>query len=115
MSKSSDNPNEFREQGNQEFKQGHFQKAIEHYSVALKLLNELSLSDTIKTDLTKCYSNRAQCYINLEQYEDAIEDTTRGTDIRHRCREDFVSFVQHWNIHLRIRNLCIVERMHSND
>ena len=86
MSKSSDNPNEFREQGNQEFKQGHFQKAIEHYSDALKLLNELSLSDTIKTDLTKCYSNRAQCYINLEQYEDAIEDTTRGTDIRNRYR-----------------------------
>lgn len=107
--------NELREQGNQEFKQGHFQKAIEHYSDAVKLLIELPLSDTIKTDLTKCYSNRAQCYVNLEQYEDAIEDTTRGTDNFDCFNEDLILFVKHWNTHQRIRNHCIVERMHLND
>lgn len=80
MSTSSNNSNEHREQGNQAFKQGQFQKAIDHYTDALKILADLPLSDTIKTDLTKCYSNRAQCYINLEQYEDAIEDATRGND-----------------------------------
>lgn len=84
MSTNLDNPNELREQGNQAFKQGQFQKAIDHYTEALKLLADLSLSETTKTDLTKCYSNRAQCYINLEQYEDAIEDATRGRNQRRK-------------------------------
>jgi tetratricopeptide (TPR) repeat protein len=78
MSTTLNNSNEFREQGNQAFKQGHFQEAIDRYTDALNSLNNLQLSETNKTDLTKCYSNRAQCYINLGQYDDAVEDTTRG-------------------------------------
>ncbi len=69
---------ELREKGNQAFKQGQFQEAIDRYTDALNLLTNLQLSETNKNDLTKCYSNRAQCYINLEQYDDAIEDATRG-------------------------------------
>ncbi|CAF4808397.1 unnamed protein product, partial [Rotaria socialis] len=38
------------------------------------------LNDSIKNDLTKCYSNRAQCNINLEQYDDAIEDATKALE-----------------------------------
>jgi tetratricopeptide (TPR) repeat protein len=78
MSTESNNSNEFREQGNQAFKQGHFQEAIDRYTDAINILTNLQLSDIIENDLTKCYSNRSQCYINLGQYDDAIEDATRG-------------------------------------
>lgn len=69
---------EFREQGNQAFKQGKFQDAIDRYTEALNLLNESPITEGIRSELTKCYSNRSQCYINLNQYEEAIEDATRG-------------------------------------
>ena len=78
MNTQSNNSGELREQGNQAFKKGHFQEAIDRYTDALNILNNLQLSETIKNDLTKCYSNRSQCYINLGQYDDAIEDATRG-------------------------------------
>ena len=78
MSTPSNTSSESREQGNQAFKQGHFQEAIDRYTDAIDSLKHLQISDTIKNDLTKCFSNRSQCYINLEQYDDAIEDATRG-------------------------------------
>ena len=75
MTTPSPSANDFREQGNQAFKEEHFQEAIDRYTDALKALE---LADANKSDFTKCYSNRAQCYINLGQYYDAVEDTTRG-------------------------------------
>jgi DnaJ family protein C protein 7 len=78
MTATSTNPQDLREQGNQAFKQGKFQEAIDRYTEALNALIDLQLSETTKTELTKCYSNRSQCYINLNQYEEAIEDATRG-------------------------------------
>ncbi|CAF0734157.1 unnamed protein product [Adineta ricciae] len=80
MSTSSNNSNELREQGNQAFKQGQFQQAIDRYTDALDILNKLQINEEIKNDITKCYSNRSQCYINLEQYDDAIEDATRALE-----------------------------------
>ncbi len=74
MTATSNNPSELREQGNQAFKQGKFQEAIDRYTDALNILIDTQLTD----ELTKCYSNRSQCYINLNQYEEAIEDATRG-------------------------------------
>ncbi|CAF3365913.1 unnamed protein product [Rotaria socialis] len=79
-SSSNNNPGELREQGNQVFKQGKFQEAIDRYSDAINLLADLPLSETTKTDFTKCYSNRAQCFIHLNQYEEAIEDATRALE-----------------------------------
>ena len=75
MTATSDNPGELREQGNQAFKKGNFQEAIDRYTEAINLL-----IDGPASDLTKCYSNRSQCYINLNQYEEAIEDATRGKE-----------------------------------
>jgi DnaJ family protein C protein 7 len=72
------NPGDLREQGNQTFKQGKFSEAIDRYTEALNLLTDLQLTEITKNELTKCYSNRSQCYINLNQYEEAIEDATRG-------------------------------------
>jgi len=79
MSTAVDDSAAFREQGNQAFKQGHFQEAIDRYTDAINILNDLQLTEINKNDLTKCYSNRSQCYINLGQYDDAVEDATRGT------------------------------------
>lgn len=70
-----------REQGNQAFKQGNYSEAIDRYTEAINSLLELQLNESNKNDLTKCFSNRSQCYINLNQYEDAIEDATRGREI----------------------------------
>lgn len=78
------NPNDLREQGNQAFKQAKYQDAIDRYSEALNALADLSLSEAIKGESTKCYSNRAQCYMNLNQYEEAIEDATRGEKIENQ-------------------------------
>lgn len=78
MTASSPNPGDLREQGNQAFKQGKFQEAIDRYTEALNALRELSSTESTRSDLTKCYSNRSQCYINLNQYEEAIDDATRG-------------------------------------
>lgn len=75
---TNSNPEELREQGNQAFKQGKFQQAVDRYTDAINLLNNLPLNEINKTEFTKCYSNRSQCYINLNQYEEAIEDATRG-------------------------------------
>jgi tetratricopeptide (TPR) repeat protein len=72
MTATSDN---LREKGNQAFKQGKFQEAIDRYTEAINLLTDIQV-----TELTKCYSNRSQCYINLNQYEEAIEDATRGKE-----------------------------------
>ncbi|CAF3540047.1 unnamed protein product [Adineta steineri] len=80
MTASLSEPGDLREQGNQAFKQGKFQEAIDRYTEALNALVDLQLSETIKNDLTKCYSNRSQCYINLNQYEEAIEDATRALE-----------------------------------
>ncbi|CAF1354600.1 unnamed protein product [Rotaria sordida] len=80
MTTTSNNAGELREQGNQAFKQEHFQEAIDRYTDAINILNDQQLNETIKNDFTKCYSNRAQCYINLGQYEDAIEDATKALE-----------------------------------
>ncbi|CAF3431161.1 unnamed protein product [Rotaria sp. Silwood1] len=79
MTTTLSNAGELREQGNQAFKQGHFQEAIDRYTDAINILHDQQLNETIRNDLTKCHSNRSQCYINLGQYEDAVEDATRGT------------------------------------
>lgn len=81
MTATSDRSTELREQGNQAFKQGKFQDAIDRYTEALNLLSESSIIEGTKNEFTKCYSNRSQCYMNLNQYEEAIEDATRGKKI----------------------------------
>ena len=59
-----------REQGNQAFKQGRYQEAIDRYTEAL---DELQSTNSDKNDLTKCFSNRAQCHLNLQQYYNSVE------------------------------------------
>ena len=78
MTANSNKSKDLREQGNQAFKQGKFEEAIDRYTDAINSLADLGLYETIKSEYTKCYSNRSQCHLNLNQYEEAIEDATRG-------------------------------------
>lgn len=102
--------NELREQGNQAFKQGKYQEAIDRYTEAIQLL-----ANNQTDELTKCLSNRSQCYLNLNQYEEAIDDATRGSIYLFVCSFENSVFSKHWNSHQLIRNRCTDEQQHSND
>ncbi|XP_071958359.1 tetratricopeptide repeat protein 12-like [Antedon mediterranea] len=53
---------EWKEKGNQEFKAGKFEKAVEYYTEGLECLK----------DMVVLYTNRAQAFNKLAQYNDAI-------------------------------------------
>ncbi|XP_069115192.1 tetratricopeptide repeat protein 12-like [Argopecten irradians] len=56
--------NVIKEKGNEEFRQGKFEKALEYYSEALQKVK----------DNTVLYTNRAQTLIKLQRYEEALTD-----------------------------------------
>jgi Flp pilus assembly protein TadD len=53
-----------KEQGNVCFRQGRFVDAIREYSKAINLIKTVSIF----------YSNRANCYIRLGMFQEAIDD-----------------------------------------
>ena len=63
-----------KELGNQDFKAGHYDKAIEHYSKAIGIvslafvLTSLETASVDKRTLAICLTNRAQCHIRLEEF-----------------------------------------------
>lgn len=63
-----------KELGNQDFKAGHYDKAIEHYSKAIGISCRCRLLTTVETEsvdkrtLAVCLTNRAQCHIRLEEF-----------------------------------------------
>lgn len=67
---------EKKNQGNEFFQGGKFDKAVECYSEAI--LN-CPLSD--KNELPKFFQNRAAAYENLKQYEKVIEDCTSALNL----------------------------------
>lgn len=87
---------DLKERGNQEFKLGHFQKAVNYYTQAIdqaldqdqlniKNFTEqtpelISLQNHLKSNdcVQKCLNNRAQCYLKLENHEEAAIDACRG-------------------------------------
>ncbi|CAN6673819.1 hypothetical protein TRVA0_049S00760 [Trichomonascus vanleenenianus] len=58
-----DRATEFKEKGNDAFRQQKYEKAIEYYTESLKY-------DVI----VACYSNRAVCYNKLKKWNDAVHD-----------------------------------------
>ncbi|CAK9442283.1 uncharacterized protein LODBEIA_P60260 [Lodderomyces beijingensis] len=91
-----------KEDGNVEFKQKNYQKAIEFYSAALelkqdpvyysnrsacysalddhqKVIEDTTTAISLKPDYTKCILRRATSYELLEQYEEAMFDLTALT------------------------------------
>lgn len=61
---------EFKDAGNEHFKQQQWEKAIEAYSKGLALPGE-ALEGNTRGIL---YSNRSQCYIKLGDYQQAVQD-----------------------------------------
>jgi serine/threonine-protein phosphatase 5 len=72
-----------KELGNADFKNGHYDKAIEHYSKAIGLLltssfDKVETPSVDKRTLAICLTNRAQCHIKIEEFGTAIEDATKA-------------------------------------
>ena len=61
-----------KEDGNERFKNGDYEKALSLYTEALEL------NDIKETDKAIIYKNRAMCHLKLEEYDDAIKDATSG-------------------------------------
>ena len=68
-----------REQGNDFFKKGNFQKAVETYSSAITLTDNASSFDPI------LLSNRASAFISLEKFEDGLMDAEVYISHRPNC------------------------------
>ncbi|KAF6019636.1 TTC12 [Bugula neritina] len=66
----------FKNEGNEAFKAGEFEKAVESYTKGLAVIK----------DFKELWTNRAQAYIKLGRYDDAITDC----DWAQRCDETFV-------------------------
>lgn len=82
---------ELRENGNAAFKTGQFKKASKLYSEAIEMILDRELK-TINPDgdspafislmkvnecLLKSYNNRTQCFLNMEKWQNAIDDATK--------------------------------------
>ncbi len=84
--------NQHRESGNAAFKLGQFKKAIKYYTECIEIIQEKNLKSThpdpesnefiklMKENecLLKSYNNRTQCYINIEKWQHAVDDATKG-------------------------------------
>lgn len=63
MSKSQ--AEQYKEKGNNDFKAGKYQSAIQHYTSAIDIVQDKAY-----------YTNRAFCYLKLKLYKDCIRDCT---------------------------------------
>ncbi|KAJ2819208.1 peptidyl-prolyl cis-trans isomerase cpr6 [Coemansia erecta] len=79
--------------GNDAFKQGHFEKAVEKYSKALRYLREMIVFDkendpdgTLRPQFVALRApimlNRAMCSLKLSKFDDAIKDCSHVLDIK---------------------------------
>lgn len=64
---------ELKEQGNNEFKAGNFKKAIKLYNQAAE---QAKSSNDYEKEYFTCINNRSQCYLNLGDFEKAVEDSS---------------------------------------
>ncbi|XP_058799636.1 protein unc-45 homolog B [Phymastichus coffea] len=75
MTKSELTPHEWKERGNEEFKNGFFDKALSCYTQALKLTKEDNFDKAIY------YKNRAAVYLKQKDYEKVIKDCEEALKI----------------------------------
>lgn len=67
-----------KEAGNKYFREKRYGDAIAEYTRAILLLNGSPSPN--KKELAVLCGNRAECFIKLEQYEDALKDARRCID-----------------------------------
>ncbi|XP_057695773.1 tetratricopeptide repeat protein 12 isoform X2 [Corythoichthys intestinalis] len=65
----------FKDRGNQAYAQGDYETAVKYYSDGLAELR----------DMQQLYTNRAQAYIKLERYEEAISDCKWALKCNENC------------------------------
>ncbi|XP_036603692.1 tetratricopeptide repeat protein 12 [Trichosurus vulpecula] len=83
--------NALKEKGNEAFLKGDYRMAVQHYSEGLKKLK----------DMIVLYTNRAQAYIKLEEYEKALVDC----DWALKCDENSTKAYFHMGkAHLALKN-----------
>ena len=89
-----------KEQGNDFFKKGDFQKAVETYSSAITLTDNTSSFDPT------LLSNRASAFIRLKNFEDALRDAKVYISHRPNCCKGYarkalalVGLNMHWDAH----------------
>ena len=89
---------DLREKGNDFFKKGNFQKAVETYSSAITLTDSTSFFDPT------LLSNRASAFIRLEKFEDALKDAKVYISHRPDCCKGyarkalaFIGLNRHWD------------------
>ncbi|XP_068936900.1 tetratricopeptide repeat protein 12 isoform X4 [Petaurus breviceps papuanus] len=83
--------NALKEKGNEAFLKGDYRMAVEHYSEGLKKLKDMKV----------LYTNRAQAYIKLEEYEKALVDC----DWALKCDENYTKAYFHMGkAHLALKN-----------
>lgn len=68
-----EDPLVWKDRGNQAFKDGYWEEAIEYYTKAIKFGEK-------HKDLPVFYKNRAQCHLKLENWEQAEKDCTKALD-----------------------------------
>ncbi|CAL1533745.1 unnamed protein product [Lymnaea stagnalis] len=72
--------NKLKEQGNAEFRQGNYQKALEFYDQAIDQIRDSSV----------LYTNRAQSRIKLGMYTEALKDCDLATRLWPSCLKAYV-------------------------
>ena len=66
-----------KEEGNQYFKQGHYERALSCYTEALNLSSKVG-SGCNDSELVVYYKNRAATHLKLKNYDSAIQDSSKG-------------------------------------
>lgn len=73
---------EFKNQGNVEFKGGNYIKAIEAYNKAIRTIVFFDVFLMVDIDVNgnepSYYANRAACFLQLKKFHKAIEDCDRA-------------------------------------
>lgn len=75
MESTEDQPNTYKEKGNESFKRGDWEESISLYTKAIKLGQK-------HRELPVFYKNRAAAYLKIEAFERAYEDCTKSLDIQ---------------------------------
>ncbi|KAG5676808.1 hypothetical protein PVAND_006616 [Polypedilum vanderplanki] len=71
--------NEYKERGSKFFKSKDYENAIKMYSSAIATYNQDSIY----------YSNRSQCYINLEKFSEAIDDANKAIKLDSKSQKPY--------------------------
>merc|ERR1712013_636714 len=71
-----DEPEKLKEAGNDAFKRGNYDDALECYTKAIR-----KTKDTFEKQKAVYYKNRAACHLKMENYDDAVFDCNKSLEL----------------------------------